>query len=165
MAYSFDWDTKVISLTSWTTTFSVRDIWSRWTDRLAVSDNSKYLFAFSSVWWNEIDSDEWTYIPAYCFLENGRTIKPQEADHNLKVTDWVLLVSWGGDPFIATTGAYNVQIKYSQPVQAISFDAWWWGLSKQDIRDAMTLPTDETPQVWSVDKKLQEIKNYTLVSL
>jgi hypothetical protein len=37
------------------------------------------------------------------------------------VTDGILLVDGGGDPFTNTTGAYIVRVNYQQPVQAISF--------------------------------------------
>jgi len=121
MAYTFDGANKVITLTSGTTTFSVRDLWSRWVDWVATSDNSKYLPAFTSVGGDDIDTVAGTKIPIYAFLQNGWKIKPQEADHTLSVTDGILLVSGGGDPFNDTTGAYTVRINYQQPVQAISF--------------------------------------------
>lgn len=123
MGYSFDGSNKLISLTGGTTSFSVRDIWSRWVDWFCTSDNSKYLPAFYSLGGDEIDPVEGTYIPVYAFLLNGWKIKPQEDDHTLKVSDGILLVDGGGDPFVDTTGDYTVRINYQQPVQAISFDA------------------------------------------
>jgi hypothetical protein len=123
MGYSIDGATKVITLTAGTITFSVRDLWSRWVDWSAVSDNSKYLPAFSSLGGDDIDVSAGTFIPIYCFVENGWKIKPQEASHTLNVTDGILLVNGGGDPFMDTTGSYIVRVNYSQPVQAISFVA------------------------------------------
>lgn len=120
MAISFDGSTKVISLSS-ETTLSVRDLWSRWVDWLLTSDNSKYLFAFQTVGGDDIDESAGTKIPIYAFLLNGWRIKPQEANHTLNVTDGILLVSGGGDPFVNTTGTFVVRINYQQPVQAISF--------------------------------------------
>lgn len=121
MGYSFDGATKVITLTAGTTTMSVRDVWSRWVDWIALSDNSKYLPAFLTVGGDDIDPVAGTTIPIYAFLINGWKIKPQEANHTLAVTDGILLVDGGGDPFINTTGSYIVRINYQQPVQAISF--------------------------------------------
>lgn len=121
MAYSFNGTTKVITLTSGTTTMSVRDVWSRFVDWWLTSDNSKYPLAFEQVGGNDIDLSAGTKVPIYAFLINGWRIKPQEANHTLAVTDGILLVSGGGDPFINTTGAYIVRINYQQPVQAISF--------------------------------------------
>jgi hypothetical protein len=122
MGYSFDGATKVISLTEGTTTFSVRDLWSRWVDWHATSpDNNKYVVAMRSLGGDDIDPVAGTLIPIYCFLVNDWKIKPQESSHTLSVTDGILLVDGGGDPFADTTGSYVVRINYSQPVQAISF--------------------------------------------
>jgi hypothetical protein len=123
MAYLIDGPTKVITLTTGTTSVSVRDLWSRWVDWFLTSDNSKYLPAFVNVGGDDIDSSAGTKIPIYAFLMNGWKIKPQEANHTLSINDGILLVNGGGDPFNGTTGAYTVRINYQQPVQAISFSA------------------------------------------
>jgi len=123
MAYSIDGLTKTISLTSGTITVSVRDLWSRWVDWLLTSDNSKYALAMRNTGGDIIDVGAGTSIPIYVFLINGWRIKPQEANHTLNINDGILVVDGGGDPFVNTTGAFIVRINYSQPVQAISFDA------------------------------------------
>jgi hypothetical protein len=138
MAYSFDGTTKVITLSGGTTSFSVRDIWSRWVDWFLTSDNSKYLTAFSVVGGDDIDLIEGTKIPIYAFLTNGWKIKPQEANHTLKVQDGILLVDGGGDPFVNTSGSYIVRINYQQPVQAISFSTGGGGgATPENIADAV----------------------------
>ena len=121
MGYSFNGVTKVITLTAGTASVSVRDMYSRWVDWLLTSDNSKYLPAFNTVGGDDIDVSQGTKIPIYAFLQNGWRVKPQEANHTLNVTDGILLVDGGGDPFVNTTGSYVVRINYQQPVQAISF--------------------------------------------
>lgn len=121
MAYTFDGPNKRIILSAGTTEMGVRDLWSRWVDWVALSDNSKYLPAFSNLGGDDIDPGAGTKIPIYAFLLNGWKIKPQEANHTLAVTDGILLVDGGGDPFVNTTGSYIVRINYQQPVQAISF--------------------------------------------
>lgn len=140
MGYSINGTTKVITLTAGTTTFSVRDLYSRWVDWMFTGDNSKYLPAFESIGGNPIDPGQGTYIPIYAFLINGWKLKPQEANHTLSVTDGILLVSGGGDPFINTTGSYVVRINYQQPVQAISFDSGGGtgtAPTKEEIRQEM----------------------------
>lgn len=72
---------------------------------------------------DDIDASEGTKIPVYLFLQNGWKIRPQESNHTLNVSDGILLVSGGGDPFINPTGSFTVRVKYSQPVQAISFSS------------------------------------------
>jgi hypothetical protein len=90
-------------------------------DWFLTSDNSKYELAMSQVGGNDIDVSAGTKIPPYIYLLNGWKVKPKEANHTLNVTNGVLLVDGGGDPFTNTTGSYIVRINYQQPVQAISF--------------------------------------------
>lgn len=118
--FQFNGPSKLIVLEPGTTTFSVRDLWSRWVDWVGTSDNSKYLPAMTSVGGNDIDVSVGTSIPPYVFLLNGWKVRPQEANHSLSVTGGVLLVDGGGDPFTNTLGTFNVRINYSQPVQAIT---------------------------------------------
>jgi len=120
MGLSFNGLTKVITLTTGTTSLSVRQLWSRWVDWFLTSDNSKYLPAFSQVGGNDIDPIVGTAIPIYAFLMNGWKLKPQEANHTVTISDGILLVDGGGDPFNNTDGAYTVRINYQQPVQAIT---------------------------------------------
>lgn len=120
MALTFDGANKRITLSSGTTSLDVKDLWSRWVDWVALSDNSKYLPAFDTVGGNPIDASAGTSIPIYCFMKNGWRIKPQEASHTLNVSGGVLLVDGGGDPFVNPDGSFAIRINYSQPVQAIT---------------------------------------------
>jgi hypothetical protein len=70
---------------------------------------------------DDIDAGAGTKIPIYIFLLNGWRLRPQEASHTLSVTDGIILVDGGGDPFVNTLSSYIVRINYQQPVQAISF--------------------------------------------
>jgi hypothetical protein len=72
---------------------------------------------------DDIDPTAGTKVPVFVFLSNSWRIKPQEASHTLVVTDGILLVGGGGDPFVDTNGSYVVRINYQQPVQAIAFDS------------------------------------------
>jgi len=119
MAINFDGPTKQITLTTGTVTMSVLDLWSRWVDWFLTGDNSKYGIWFLQIGGNDIDLSAGTSIPVYIFQDSGVSIKPQEADHTLAVTDGVLVLIGGGDPFMDTTGAYTVRVNYQQPVQAI----------------------------------------------
>lgn len=120
MAISFDGANRRIVLSSGTVALSVRDLWSRWVDWTLTGDNSKYLPAMAQVGGNPIDPGSGTSIPIYAFLLNGWRVRPQEASHTLNVSDGVLLVDGGGDPFINTVGSFIVRINYQQPVQAIT---------------------------------------------
>jgi hypothetical protein len=120
VAISFDGATKLITLSSGVVELGVRDLWSRWVDWVATSDNSKFLPAMRTVGGDDIDTVAGTRIPIYTYLLNGWQIKPDEADHTLDVVDGILLVDGGGDPFADTVGAYTVRVNYQQPVQAIT---------------------------------------------
>lgn len=120
MAISFDGASQLITLSSGVVELGVRDLWSRWVDWVATSDNSKFLPAMRTVGGDDIDTVAGTRIPIYTYLTNGWRIKPDEADHTLDVVDGILLVDGGGDPFANTVGAYTVRVNYQQPVQAIT---------------------------------------------
>ena len=136
MAITFNGDTRVISLSTGTTTLSVHDLYSRWKDWLLLSDNIKYPPIFSVVGGDTIDQSAGTSIPLYAFLLNNWKIKPQEANHTLNVTDGILLVDGGGDPFKNTDGSYTVRILFQQPVQAIGFSTTGGGgITVDDILD------------------------------
>lgn len=140
MGLSFDGPTKVITL-SGETTLSVRNLWSRWVDWLLTSDNSKYLFACGQVGGDDIDPVAGTTIPIFIFLLNGWRIKPQEANHTLSVTEGVLVVDGGGDPFLDTDGEFVVRINYQQPVQVIGLTiSSGSGLSTEEHNQLMALP-------------------------
>lgn len=148
MALTFDGVNKLVVLTSGTTSLSVRDLWSRWVDWVA--DNPGFLPAMRSVGGDDIDPSAGTSIPVYTFLINGWRVRPQEADHTLRVWDGILLVDGGGDPFVATLDAFVVRVNYQQPVQAIAVDSTGGGgASASDIADeimarlaATTIPVD-----------------------
>ena len=120
MAATFDGPNKLIILTTGTTEYDVKDIYSRWKDWVLLSDNSKFTEAFASVGGDPIDPIAGTFIPAYTFLLNGWRVRPQEASHTLSVVNGILLVDGGGDPFVNTLGSFVVRINYQQPVQAIT---------------------------------------------
>lgn len=123
MAYTFDGPNKRIILSSGTVGLEIPDLWSRWVDWLITGDNSKYALAMRSVGGDVIDATAGTSIPVYTYLINGWKIQPQAASHTLYVTDGILLVDGGGDPFVSPVGTYDIRIVYQQPVQAIAFSS------------------------------------------
>ncbi len=159
MSLTFNGTTKEVTIAI-DTTLNVLDLWSRWVDWFLTGDNSKYALAMEQVGGNDIDVSAGTSIPIYIFLKNGWRVKPKEANHTLGVTQGILLVDGGGDPFINTTGAYTVRVNYQQPVQAITVSTGGGGgLTAQQVRDAMTLDTAEIPAVGSIDQKIQGATN------
>ena len=163
MAITFDGPNK-LAILSGTTSLSVRDFWSRWIDWLLTSDNSKYLIAMTGLGGDDIDPIAGTKVPVFVFLTNGWKIRPQESSHTLNVTDGILLVSGGGDPFVNTLGSYVVRINYQQPVQAISFATGeGGGATPEQIAQAVmdvliASQTDPTKFGGYVKKSLDQIK-------
>ena len=117
---TFDGVNKRIVLAAGTTSISLADLWSYWKNWL-LAGNAGYALAMDTVGGDPIDPGAGTLVPLYLFLLNGWKIRPQEASHTLVITGGILVVDGGGDPFIATIGAYNVRVLYQQPVQALGY--------------------------------------------
>ena len=113
MAIVIDPANKRIVLDS--TSVTASEIYSRWVDWVALSDNAKYLPAFKQVGGDELGSG--LYIPPYLFLLNGWRVRPMEANHTLVITG-NLFVDGGGVPIVPTLGTFNVSAQYTVPVQA-----------------------------------------------
>lgn len=113
MAITFDPASKRIILDSAAVTAA--EVWSRWVDWVALSDNAKYLPACSQVGGDDLGGG--LSIPTYIFLLNGWRVRPMESNHNLIITG-NLFVEGGGVPVVQTVGTYNVSVQYTVPVQA-----------------------------------------------
>jgi hypothetical protein len=156
MTIQFDGQSKIISLSTGTTSLSIRDLWSRWVDWLSISDNSKYPIAMEQVGGNPIDTAEGIYIPIFIFLKNSWKLRPQEANHTLTVSDGIIVVEGGGDPFVATLGTYTIRVNYRQPVQALTVATGGGsGASLSDIENSSILAKEST-----VTSAAQSIKNH-----
>lgn len=113
MPIAFDPSTKRVILDSASVTAT--EIYSRWCDWMALSDNAKYLPAFSAVGGDDLGGG--LSIPPYYFLLNGWRVRPMESSHNLTITG-NLFVDGGGIPVVSTLGTYQVNVNYTVPVQA-----------------------------------------------
>lgn len=94
---------------------SAKDIFRAWADWMLLSDNSKYLPAFSATGGDDLGGG--LSIPPYYFLENGWRVRPMESNHTLILTG-NLFVAGGGVPIVPTLGTFNVSAQYTVPVQA-----------------------------------------------
>jgi hypothetical protein len=143
MAYTFDGVAKTITLTA-QAVMSVRDVYSRWAEWVAMAENARFLPAFATLGGETIDAGSGIYVPIYVFLLHGWRIRPQEANHTLRVTDGILVVDGGGDPFIDPLGSFAVRINYQQPVQAIAVATGSSGLTLGDIEASAVLAREAT---------------------
>jgi hypothetical protein len=121
VAFIFDGETRIITLTSGTISVSLVDLYSKWKEWVRTNNNSKYFQAFGTVGGDPIDIVAGTRVPLYLFLLNGWRIRPQAANHTLSVSLGILLVLGGGDPFLDPVGSFTVRILFQQPVQAIGY--------------------------------------------
>lgn len=113
MAITIDPASKRLILDSVSVT--AQAIYAAWVDWVALSDNMKYLPAFSAVGGDDLGGG--LLIPPYYFLQNGWKVRPMEANHNLTITG-NLFVSGGGVPVVQTLGTFQVNVNYTVPVQA-----------------------------------------------
>jgi hypothetical protein len=109
---------------------TVPEIFSRWEDWIAQSDNLKYLPAFRTVGGDGILTG--LEIPLYFFLINGWRVRPMEADHTL-VIEGNLFVDGGGDPIVPTLGVYRVLVKSVVPMQAQVVQAAQAAITQLDL--------------------------------
>ena len=113
MAIVIDPTTKRLILDS--TNVTAQSIYVAWVDWIVLSDNIKYLPAFSSAGGDDLGGG--LFIPAYYFLENGWRVRPMESNHNLDIVG-NLFVRGGGDPIVPTLGVYQINTRYTVSVQA-----------------------------------------------
>ena len=108
MAITFDAANKIIQLDTFSV--SASEIWSRWIDWVVLSDNAKYLPAFSQL-------GGVAPVALYIYLENSWKVRPQEANGITSITG-NLLVQGGGSPIAATLGTFQVLVNLEAPIAA-----------------------------------------------
>lgn len=114
---------------------TAKDIFRAWSDWALLSDNLKYLPAFSATGGDDLGAG--LSIPPYYFLENSWRVRPMESAHNLTITG-NLFVQGGGVPVVSTLGTYQVNVNYTVPVQAQGIStSGSTGPTAADIADAV----------------------------
>lgn len=132
MAIVFDPATRRIILDS--SFVSAVELWSRWADWVALSDNAKYLPAFRSVGGDDLGGG--LSIPPYIFLMNGWRVRPQEQNHTLTISG-NLFVDGAGEAVVPTLGNFNVLVKMVVPVQAQGINTSGGGASALEVAAAV----------------------------
>lgn len=113
MAITFDGVNKIIQLDG-AATVSIRAIYSRWIDWTALSDNAKFLPAFSVI------ADPPT-VPVYATLLNGWLVRPLAGAYTLTLDDGFLYRDGGGDPISPVVSGTEPRIRYQNPVIAVGY--------------------------------------------
>ena len=152
MGYTFDGVNKLIVLTNGTVAFTVSDMYSRWKEWVATSDNAKYLNAFASIGGDPLPGGK--YAGATFFLENNWKIRPYEGNHTL-VIDGNLYSRDGSVPIVRTLGNYNVVVTLtvSNLATGVAIEGGG-GTSTSPWDEVLTSHTSEGTFGWFVQKLL-----------
>jgi len=96
---------------------SVQGLYSDWKEWVLSGDNSKYLPTFSTVGGDPIS--DVVSVGRYFFILNDWKIKPYESGHVLAVDGNLFVDGGSGNPFVQTSGNFNVLINLSTSNQAV----------------------------------------------
>jgi len=117
---TFDTANKLIICKPGVTALNIRiDIYSDTKeDWLSTPALNKYRFPMKVI--GGMDTAPGEVAPLYCYLYNGWRLRPDEANHTLKLTDGALLVYEDTtiDPVVDTVGYFNVRVNSYVPTQA-----------------------------------------------
>lgn len=159
MSFTFDGPNRLIILSPGVTTLGVQDMYSHWKEWVAANYGANMVFpqALRVVGGDATVGDN--VVSSYFFLMNGWRVRPQEANHVLTVTG-TLIDDAGGDPFADTVGIWRVRIVQVVPLLAETITVYSGGgstLSKQDVRNALTLPATVPAQQGSIDQVVNDV--------
>jgi hypothetical protein len=125
---SFDYNGAAKTITFSGGQLSVREMWSRYVDWLAVGDNSKYNLLLRTVGMDTPD------IPLYVFLEDDVVLVVTNTATPTVVMDGVLKTNTVRDPF----GGAVVNARYESPGIAIGYStSGGAGPTAENIADAV----------------------------
>jgi hypothetical protein len=121
--FTFDPINKLIIMDPGVTSVSAIDLYSKWKEWAAESDNAKYAPAFS----NSVGGESLgggIFTGRYFFLQNGWKIRPQEADHSLTIDGNLYTNPAGQSLTVPPLGDYTVTVSLlvSQASQGITVD-------------------------------------------
>lgn len=110
---TFDGTAKLIIVNTGITELSATDIYSWWkqwvqTQEIDGDHNAEWLPTFRTIGGDPVGPG--VAVSAYYFLINGWRIRPQEADHQLKLTGNLFVDGGVGSIVVPTLGNYNVLV-------------------------------------------------------
>lgn len=148
MSYTFDGANKRIIITG-TDTFSATDLYSRWKDWVQTSDNSKYDEAFRAVGGDPIGPGQ--TIAPYFFLNttDGWRIRPDESNHELRITGNLYSEDSTLSMFVPTVGGYTVTVVIERSSAAIAVTVG--GVDQATVQAALTAQGYTTSRSAKID--------------
>lgn len=157
--FTFDGVNKLITLTTGTLQFSADEVYSRWKDWSQEDpDRLKYAPAFN----NSVGGESLgggVFVGGYYFLQNGWTIKPQEADHQLIVSGNLFPIPDTASMFASTTGDFSVivSMRTSSLTQQVITQGDTISVDNQAVADAVW-DTDVSNATSGAGKDLKDTK-------
>lgn len=139
MSFTFDGPNRLIICDPGVTSFGTTELYSRWKEWVALSDNAKFVTAFA----NSVGGDPLgggVFLGSYVFLQNGWTIRPQEANHILDISGNIFPIPDTAPLFTSTLGSFNVQVGLRTS-----------SLTQQVEVPAVNTPEDIAQKVWEED--------------
>ena len=163
--FTFSGSNKVISLSLGTVSFSAGELYSRWKQWTASSDNAKYPTAFSGSVGGEALGGGVT-VGAYFFIENGWTIRPQEANHQLLLSGNLFPIPSSAAIFTATLSQFQVVVgmRTSSLTQQVLSSSGSGGASAADVATAVW-EKDISAATAGAGKDLGDTKKTTAATL
>ncbi len=156
MNVTFDGLNKLMIMSPGVVDLPIKELYGDWKKWAQLSDNSKYLPAFSVVG-GEPTIGANTITP-YFFIQNSWKIRPQEANHTLEV-DGILIAEEETDAFVDTIGVYRINIQSIVPLytETVIIDA---GLDAEEhawIENTNTIANSIDTTATSIDEKVDII--------
>lgn len=138
---TFDGPNKLIieSVVAGDNVTEAAEIYSEWKDWVRMSDNAKFLPAFSPVGGDPVSLTE--SLDTTFFLENGWRLRGYEGDHKWTITGNILTREPGESVSVPVLGAYtvNVETQVSTVVRLINAGSSLSDADKDDIINRLFL--------------------------
>lgn len=105
---TFDGASRIITeiSTGGDNSLDAREIYSEWKEWVTLSDNAKFLPAFSVIGGEPTGPGQ--NAGSFFFLTNGWRLRPAELNHALTISGNLLVEGGVGSPIVNTLGAFNV---------------------------------------------------------
>jgi len=140
---SFDGLNKLIIVNDGETSLDAQShVYSAWKRWVGGQNQANWLQALRTIAGDPIGGGQ--VVSPYYFLMNGWRLRPYEGDHQLTV-DGNLFVDGGGNPFVPTSGSYNVLVNLNTSSKSITTTievSAGSGLSQEEHDQLFALPLD-----------------------
>lgn len=162
--FTFDGANQLITMDT-TEAFTPIELYSAWKEWVQTSDNSKYIFAFTSVGGEPISDTQ--SIATYIFLNttDGWILRPAEVDHELRINGNLYSIDADLSLFESTVGNFTVLIIIERSSAAIAVTVG--GIDQATVQAALTAQgytTTRAPNLDYLDADISSLVGQGLTS-